>query len=65
MLADVPLTPEARLEPGNRARVRSGPFKGYEGIVIRREGKTRLLVSVEFLEKGVSMEMDEGVLEPI
>jgi transcription antitermination factor NusG len=60
----VPLTPEARLEPGNRVRVKSGPFANYEGTVIRREGKTRLLLSIHFLEQGVSMEMDEGLLEP-
>lgn len=62
--AGVPLTPEARLEPGNRVRVRSGPFANYEGTVLRREGKTRLLLSIHFLEQGVSMEMDEGLLEP-
>ena len=63
--AGVALTPEARLEPGNQVRVRTGPFAGYEGIVIRREGKTRLLLSIQFLEQGVSMEMDEGLLEPL
>ncbi len=63
--AGVALTPEARLEPGNRVRVKTGPFAKYEGIVIRREGKTRLLLSIKFLEQGVSMEMDEGVLEPL
>ena len=63
--AGVGLTPEARLEEGNRVRVRTGPFANYEGTVIRREGKTRLLLSIEFLEQGVSMEMDEGVLEPV
>lgn len=62
--AGVALTPEARLEPGNWVRVRSGPFAGYEGTVIRREGKTRLLLSIQFLEQGVSMELDEGLLEP-
>lgn len=61
--AGVALTPEARLEPGNCVRVRSGPFAGYEGTVIRREGKTRLLLSIHFLEQGVSMELDEGLLE--
>lgn len=58
-----PLTPEARIEPGQRIRVRTGPFQGYEGQVIRREGKTRLLLSVQFLEQCVSMEVDEAVLE--
>jgi hypothetical protein len=33
--------------------------------VLRREGKTRLLLAVRFLEQGVSMEVDEGVLEPV
>ena len=60
----VPLTPEAKLESGNKVRVKTGPFAGYEGTVLRREGKTRLLLSIHFLEQGVSMEMDEGVLEP-
>ena len=61
----VPLTPEARLESGDPVRVRTGPFAGYDGTVLRREGKTRLLVSVRFLEQGVSMEIDEGVLEVV
>ena len=63
--ADIPLTPEAKLEPGNYVRVRSGPFAGYEGTVVRREGKTRLLLSIQFLEQGVSMELDEALLEPL
>ena len=63
--AGVPLTPEARLEPGAPVRVRSGPFAGYEGHVIRREGRTRLLLAVRFLEQGASMEIDEGLLEPL
>jgi transcription antitermination factor NusG len=61
----IPLTPEARVQPGQRVRVRRGPFEGYEGQVIRREGKTRLLLSIRFLEQGVSMEVDEAVLELI
>lgn len=63
--AGVAVTPEAKLSAGSRVRVRTGPFAGYEGNVIRREGKTRLLLSIQYLAKGVSMEMDEGVLEAI
>lgn len=61
----VPLTPEARLVPGQPVRVRTGPFRGYEGTVIRREGKTRLLLTIRYLEQGVSMQIDEGLLEPL
>ena len=63
--AEVPVTAEARLEPGNPVRVKNGPFLGYEGTVIRREGKTRLLLSIHFLEQGVSIELDEALLEPL
>ena len=63
--AGVGLTPEARLEPGNLVRVKTGPFAGYEGTVIRREGKTRLQLCVQFLEQGISIALDEGLIEPI
>lgn len=59
----VPLTPEARIAAGDEVRVRSGPFAGYDGYVLRREGKTRLLLAVKFIEQGVSMEIDEALLE--
>ena len=58
-----PLTPEARLEPGMRVRVRSGVFAGFEGTVLRREGGVRLLVAVRFLQQGVSVELDDCQLE--
>lgn len=61
----IPLTPEARLERGQRVRVSSGPFKDFEGEVLRREGKTRLLLRLNFLEQGASMELDEAVLQPV
>lgn len=61
----VPLTPESKLGSGDHVRVRSGPFAGYEGTVLRREGKTRLLLTIQFLEQGVSMELDEALLEPM
>jgi transcriptional antiterminator RfaH len=63
--AGIPLTPEAKLVAGDRVRVRSGPFAGIEGYVLRREGKTRLLLAVKYIEQGVSMEIDEALLERI
>jgi transcription antitermination factor NusG len=60
-----PLTVEARLRPGNRVRVRKGPFAGVEGTVLHRRGQTRLLVSINFLQKGASVEIDDYLLEPL
>ncbi|MEM8668798.1 MAG: transcription termination/antitermination NusG family protein [Planctomycetota bacterium] len=61
----VPLTVESRLEPGQRVRVRSGAFAGYEGTILRREQETRLLVSVQFMEQGVSVKLEDCQLERI
>ena len=61
----IPLMPESKLHPGARVRVKNGPFRDFEGQVIRREGKTRLLLTIAFLESGVSMELDECQVVPL
>jgi transcription antitermination factor NusG len=58
-----PLTPEARLEPGQPVRVRSGPMRGLEGTIVKRRGQERLLVAVRFLNQGVSIELEDVDLE--
>lgn len=63
---DAPLTIERRLESGRRVRIKHGPMKGLEGIVThRRGGKRRLLIAVEFLQHGVSVEIDDFMVEPV
>jgi transcription antitermination factor NusG len=59
-----PLTVESRLVPGNHVRVRHGPLAGLEGTVLTRRGETRLLVRVDFIQKGASVEVDDFLLEP-
>lgn len=51
------IAPEERLEAGDRAEIIAGPFKGREGTVLRRGGRLRLLVALDFLEKGASVEV--------
>lgn len=60
-----PLTLESRLEPGEMVRVRSGAFAGYEGTVLRRDGESRLLIAVRFMDQGVSVKLEDCQLEPI
>jgi transcriptional antiterminator RfaH len=63
--ANAPLTIESRLAPGRRVRVRQGAFAGVEGTVLKRRGETRLLVAINFLQKGASVEIDDFLLEPL
>ncbi len=58
-----PLTPEARMEPGQAVRVKSGPLRGVEGVVIKRRGSERLVVAVRLLNQGVSIELEDVDLE--
>ena len=61
----VPLTVEARLTAGRKVRVKSGSFKGMEGTVLQRAGKTRLFIMVNELLGGVSLEVEEHQIAPI
>lgn len=65
IIADAPLTVERRLMPGQRVRIKNGPFLGIEGTLISRRGRTKLLLSISFLGQGASVEIDDFLLEPI
>lgn len=62
---DAPLSPESRLEPGQRVRIRNGSFAGYEGTVVRREQEIRLQVMVRFMNQGVSVVLDDCQMDAI
>ena len=61
----VPLTTEGRLQPGQRVRVKSGLLLGLEGIILSRRGEDRLLIAVNFLQQGVSVQISDYQVEPI
>jgi len=60
-----PIFPEAKLVPGDPVRVKSGPFKDYEGVVIRRENQLRLLISVRCMGQGISVQLMDCQIEAI
>ena len=48
---------------GQRARITAGPCRGLEGHVERTAGNARFMLSVEFLQRSVAMEVDSSMLE--
>lgn len=62
---EAPLSPESRLETGQRVRIRSGPFAGYEGVILRREKEIRLQVFVRFMDQGVSVAIEDCQADPL
>jgi len=56
--------PHPYLTIGKRVRVRSGPFFGMEGILVRRKEKFRVVLSIHLIQRSVAVEVDEGDIEP-
>ena len=56
---------EPYLEVGKRVRVIAGPLLGVEGIVIHKQGVSRVVVSVEAIAQSVSVKVPADLLEVI
>jgi transcription antitermination factor NusG len=65
MTAEMPLTPEDRLVPGAQVEITAGPLTGLSGKFIRRGKKCKVFVEVEFLKRGVSVEIESWSIRPL
>jgi transcription elongation factor/antiterminator RfaH len=59
------LEPCPFFQVGDRVRVRSGPFAGVEGILVRQKGQTRLVLRVDLLQKAAWFEIDAAQTERV
>jgi hypothetical protein len=73
LAARAPLEPYPFAAVGRRCRVTAGPICGLEGTVVRSDGaaggsgarrRTRIVLEVGMLGRGVAMEIDAALLEP-
>ena len=55
--------PHPFLTTGRRVRVKRGPFEGMQGILLRRKGKQRLVLSVELIMRSVVIDVDIADVE--
>ena len=53
------------LEVGRKVEIRRGSLKGLQGILVRKKGSYRFVVSVHLIRQSVSVEIDAEELEPI
>ena len=65
LCSDSPVTREARVAPGRRVRIRSGPLAGLEGTVVSRRKQLKIIVSVNFLQQGASVEVEDFMFETL
>jgi len=63
--AGAALAPHKYIKAGRRCRVIAGALTGLEGIVVRTQSATRLLLQVDILGRATSVEINAEMLEVI
>lgn len=46
------------LTAGKRVEVRAGPLAGLEGVVVRRKGRMRIVVSIDSIQRSIALELE-------
>ena len=53
------------LKIGQRVRIRSGALNGVEGILVGRSGESSLVVSIDAIQRSLSVRIDGYAVEPV
>jgi transcriptional antiterminator NusG len=62
---DVPLEPYPFLAAGQRVRIRGGAMDGVEGILVAKNADRSLVVSVQIIQKSLSVRIAGYEVEPV
>ena len=57
------IEPHPRLTAGQQVRILSGTFAGMEGVVLRRKGACRVVITLRQILQSIAVEVDESNLE--
>ena len=55
--------PVAYFQPGNRVRITAGPLAGIEGVILRQNGQTRFVLSIDLIMRSVAVTVNASDLE--
>src|SRR5664279_3163979 len=61
----LPLVSHPFIEPGSAVSIADGPFRGYEGVVLRAKGQLRIVVSISMLRTSFAVELDREAVAPM
>jgi transcription antitermination factor NusG len=65
LASKVPFVAHRFLEIGQRVRVRGGALDGIEGILDRYQGKDRLVISVQTIQRALCVNVEGYQVEPV
>lgn len=64
LVSGVRAEPHPYLAVGRRVRMKSGPFEGRQGILLRRKGNLRLVLSLDLIMRSVVIEVEAADVDP-
>lgn len=64
LVCGVRAEPHPFLSVGRRVQMKHGPFKGRQGILLRRKGGLRLVLSIDLIRRSVVIDVDAADVEP-
>jgi transcriptional antiterminator NusG len=50
---------------GRHVRLKSGPLAGMQGILVRRKGNFRVVISIELIQRSVAVDADVADVEAL
>lgn len=59
------LAPHPFLTAGRRVRIVRGPLVGLEGILLRRKGALRVVLSIQMIQRSMVVDADAADIEPV
>jgi len=61
----IPICSHPFLKIGQRVRIRSGALSGVEGILVSRSGESSLVISLDAIQRSLSVRIQGYELEPV
>ena len=65
VLSGVRVEPHPYLTAGRLVRMTAGPLMGTQGVLIRRKGKSRVVISIDLIQRSVAVDADVADVEPV
>jgi len=64
LVAGVRAEPHPYLKAGRQMRVKHGPLRGLQGVLLRRKEGFRLVLSLDLIQRSIAVEVDGADVEP-
>jgi transcription termination/antitermination protein NusG len=57
--------PHPYLQTGRQVRIKTGPLAGWKGIIVRRKGDLRVVLSADLIQRSIIMDIEASSVEPL